>query len=68
MGISKEEKEKIETERAETERFMKMTQEERAKQFTRWLLEEENTFLTQLIERIKTDKKFDMAEIRSMRD
>ena len=68
MGISKEEKEKIETERAETERFMKMTQEERAKQFTRWLLEEENKFLTQLIERIKTDKKFDMAEIRSMRD
>lgn len=55
MGISKEEKEKIETERAETERFMKMTQEERANQFTRWLLEEENKFLTQLIERIKTD-------------
>ena len=47
---------------------MKMTQEERANQFTRWLLEEENKFLTQLIERIKTDQKFDMAEIKSMRD
>ena len=68
LGISKEEKEKIETERAETERFMKMTQEERANQFTRWLLEEEKKFLTQLIERIKTDQKFDMAEIKSMRD
>ena len=68
MGISKEEKEKIETERAETERFMKMTQDERAKQFTKWLLEEENKFLTQLTERIKTDKKFDMAEIKFLRD
>ena len=68
MGISKEEKEKIETERAETERFMKMTQDERAKQFTKWLLEEEYKFLEQLTERIKTDKKFDMAEIKFLRD
>ena len=55
LNYSQQDREKIETERQETERFMKMTHAQRGDQFTKWLLEEENKFLTQISELIKLD-------------